>query len=84
MMKNETKFGMEVEGYEVGDVNNSNVDFAYFITQTVSVSVSVLTLTFISVERWYAICFPLKFKATTSRAKRAIFAIWVISLLFGK
>ncbi|CAG7816484.1 unnamed protein product [Allacma fusca] len=47
---------------------------------TVSVSVSVLTLTFISVERWYAICFPLKFKATTSRAKRAIIAIWFISL----
>ncbi|XP_041969826.1 orexin receptor type 1-like [Aricia agestis] len=51
--------------------------------QSVSVTVSVLTLTFISIDRWYAICFPLKFKSTTSRAKTAIFIIWIISLLFN-
>ncbi|XP_038218380.1 orexin receptor type 1-like [Zerene cesonia] len=51
--------------------------------QSVSVTVSVLTLTFISVDRWYAICFPLKFKSTTSRAKTAILIIWVLSLLFN-
>ncbi|KAH0945928.1 hypothetical protein HN011_007565 [Eciton burchellii] len=50
--------------------------------QTVSVSVSVLTLTFISIDRWYAICFPLKFKSTTGRAKTAIIVIWLIALLF--
>ncbi|XP_011343395.1 orexin receptor type 2 isoform X1 [Ooceraea biroi] len=50
--------------------------------QTVSVSVSVLTLTFISIDRWYAICFPLKFKSTTGRAKTAIIIIWLIALLF--
>ncbi|XP_008217710.1 orexin receptor type 2 isoform X2 [Nasonia vitripennis] len=50
--------------------------------QTVSVSVSVLTLTFISIDRWYAICFPLRFKSTTSRAKTAIIIIWVMALLF--
>ncbi|GBP78612.1 Orexin receptor type 2 [Eumeta japonica] len=50
--------------------------------QSVSVTVSVLTLTFISVDRWYAICFPLKFKSTTGRAKTAILIIWVFSLLF--
>ncbi|XP_032799788.2 orexin receptor type 1 isoform X2 [Daphnia magna] len=49
--------------------------------QTVSVSVSVLTLTFISVDRWYAICHPLKFRSTIGRAKTAIAAIWIISLL---
>ncbi|XP_035709237.1 orexin receptor type 1 isoform X2 [Folsomia candida] len=49
--------------------------------QTVSISVSVLTLTVISVERWYAICFPLRFKATTARAKRLVLIIWVISLI---
>ncbi|RLU20260.1 hypothetical protein DMN91_006867 [Ooceraea biroi] len=49
---------------------------------TVSVSVSVLTLTFISIDRWYAICFPLKFKSTTGRAKTAIIIIWLIALLF--
>ncbi|OXA62623.1 Orexin receptor type 2 [Folsomia candida] len=51
------------------------------IGQTVSISVSVLTLTVISVERWYAICFPLRFKATTARAKRLVLIIWVISLI---
>ncbi|XP_070165519.1 orexin receptor type 2 isoform X2 [Polyergus mexicanus] len=50
--------------------------------QTVSVSVSVLTLTFISIDRWYAICFPLRFKSTTGRAKTAIIVIWLIALLF--
>nr|XP_022914652.1 orexin receptor type 2-like isoform X1 [Onthophagus taurus]XP_022914653.1 orexin receptor type 2-like isoform X1 [Onthophagus taurus] len=48
--------------------------------QTVSVTVSVLTLSFISMERWYAICFPLKFKSTIGRAKTAILIIWIIAL----
>ncbi|XP_045480539.1 orexin/Hypocretin receptor type 1-like isoform X2 [Harmonia axyridis] len=48
--------------------------------QSVSVTVSVLTLTFISIDRWYAICFPLKFKSTTGRAKTAIWIIWLLSL----
>ncbi|XP_065223915.1 orexin/Hypocretin receptor type 1-like [Planococcus citri] len=48
--------------------------------QTVSVAVSVLTLTFISIDRWYAICFPLKFKSTTNRAKVSIICIWIVSL----
>ncbi|XP_015108917.1 orexin receptor type 2 isoform X2 [Diachasma alloeum] len=50
--------------------------------QTVSVSVSILTLTFISIDRWYAICFPLKFKSTTKRARRTILVIWIFSLIF--
>ncbi|XP_026728012.1 orexin receptor type 1-like [Trichoplusia ni] len=51
--------------------------------QSVSVTVSVLTLTFISVDRWYAICFPLKFKSTTNRAKTAMLIIWAVSLIFN-
>lgn len=53
------------------------------LLQTVSVTVSVLTLTFISVDRWYAICYPLKFKSTTSRAKKAIGLIWALAFIFG-
>ncbi|KYB26244.1 Neuropeptide Y receptor-like Protein [Tribolium castaneum] len=48
--------------------------------KSVSVTVSVLTLTFISIDRWYAICFPLKFKSTTGRAKTAIGIIWIVAL----
>ncbi|XP_034173685.1 orexin receptor type 2 isoform X1 [Osmia lignaria lignaria] len=50
--------------------------------QTVSVTVSIMTLTFISIDRWYAICFPLRFKSTTGRAKTAIIVIWAMALLF--
>ncbi|XP_076341272.1 orexin receptor type 2-like [Tachypleus tridentatus] len=48
---------------------------------SVSVCVSVLTLSFISLDRWYAICYPLHFKSTTVRAKAVIFLIWLSSFL---
>lgn len=51
------------------------------VFQGVSVSVSVLTLTSISVERWYAICRPLAFKATPTRAKHIISLTWLVSML---
>ncbi|UYV76930.1 HCRTR2, partial [Cordylochernes scorpioides] len=44
-----------------------------------SVSVSVLTLTFISMDRWYAICRPLRFKSTAAKARTAIGVIWAVS-----
>ncbi|XP_044587099.1 orexin receptor type 1-like isoform X3 [Cotesia glomerata] len=50
--------------------------------QTVSVSVSILTLTFISIDRWNAICFPLAFKSTTKRAKKFICFVWIFSFIF--
>ena len=49
--------------------------------QGVLVSVSVLTLTVISVERYYAICHPFHFKATSRRARSMIFVVWIISLI---
>ncbi|XP_071164128.1 orexin receptor type 2-like [Mytilus edulis] len=50
----------------------------YFL-MTVSISVSVLTLAAIAVERWYAICRPLAFKSTRRRARIIIFVIWLVS-----
>ncbi|XP_063109890.1 orexin receptor type 2 [Cavia porcellus] len=47
--------------------------------QTVSVSVSVLTLSCIALDRWYAICHPLMFKSTARRARNSIVVIWVVS-----
>ncbi|KAG8199001.1 hypothetical protein JTE90_001800 [Oedothorax gibbosus] len=49
--------------------------------QSVSVSVSVLTLTFISIDRWYAICHPLSFKSTAASSKGTILLIWAVSLV---
>ncbi|KAL6487589.1 hypothetical protein MHYP_G00042150 [Metynnis hypsauchen] len=47
--------------------------------QTISVSVSVLTLSCIAQDRWYAICHPLKFKSTAKRARKSIVLIWLVS-----
>lgn len=57
------------------------IDFYQFL-QTVSVSVSILTLTFISIDRWYAICFPLRYKPQPGRAIFSILIIWSAALLF--
>ncbi|XP_047741449.1 orexin receptor type 2-like [Hyalella azteca] len=51
--------------------------------QTVSVSVSVLTLAALSVDRWYAVCRPLQCQATPRRAKTYTLIIWMIALLIG-
>uniref|UniRef100_A0A667Y637 Orexin receptor type 2 n=1 Tax=Myripristis murdjan TaxID=586833 RepID=A0A667Y637_9TELE len=49
--------------------------------QTISVSVSVLTLSGIAQDRWYAICHPLMFKSTAKRARKSIVLIWVVSCI---
>ncbi|XP_050806773.1 orexin receptor type 2 isoform X2 [Gopherus flavomarginatus] len=49
--------------------------------QTVSVSVSVLTLSCIALDRWYAICHPLMFKSTAKRARNSIIVIWIVSCI---
>lgn len=51
------------------------------IYQDVSISVSVLTLTAISIDRYYAVCYPLKFKSSLNQAKRIIVLIWIVSLI---
>ncbi|BFY99600.1 hypothetical protein BsWGS_02640 [Bradybaena similaris] len=54
---------------------------AVIFLQTTSVCVSVLTLSAIAVERWWAICYPLRFKSTLSRARKIIVLVWVVSIL---
>ena len=50
------------------------------VFQTVTIAVSVMTLCAISVERWYAICHPLKFHSTVQRARIIIIVIWSIAV----
>lgn len=50
--------------------------------QSVSVSVSVLTLTAISMERYFAICHPLRLQSSISRPSRTrtvVIWIWIAS-----
>ncbi|XP_060114299.1 orexin receptor type 2 isoform X2 [Heteronotia binoei] len=51
------------------------------LCKTVSVSVSVLTLSCIALDRWYAICHPLMFKSTAKRARKSIIIIWIVSCI---
>ena len=55
--------------------NGNNSLFPIYSSQDISVSVSVLTLTFIAYDRYHAICRPLEF---SSRKRKAawIAAIW--------
>ena len=56
--------------------------FSLIFKQTVSVTVSILTLTFISIDRWYAITLPLRYKPQPGRAIIWIIVIWTVALLF--
>ena len=51
-----------------------------FCFQTMCISVSIITLCAISVERWYAICRPLSFHSNTKRARIIIVVIWIVSI----
>lgn len=42
---------------------------------------SVLTLSCIALDRWYAICHPLMFKSTAKRARNSIVIIWIVSCI---
>ncbi|XP_070556255.1 orexin receptor type 2-like [Ptychodera flava] len=49
--------------------------------QVISMSVSVLTLSAIAVDRYFAICRPLMFKSTAKRTLTIILVIWLVSFL---
>uniref|UniRef100_A0A1B6EG53 G-protein coupled receptors family 1 profile domain-containing protein n=1 Tax=Clastoptera arizonana TaxID=38151 RepID=A0A1B6EG53_9HEMI len=53
--------------------------------QSVTAICSVLTLTAMSIERYYAIVHPMKAKyvCTISQARRVIFALWIAALLLA-
>ncbi|XP_018565624.1 pyroglutamylated RFamide peptide receptor-like [Anoplophora glabripennis] len=67
--------------WEMGAVICKSVHYM----QNVSTICSVLTLTAISIERYYAIVHPMKAKyiCTISQAKRIILLIWGLSLLLA-
>ncbi len=46
-----------------------------------SISVSVLTLMAISIERYQAIVHPLQFRGTRQRARILILSVWILSIL---
>ncbi|CAI9736616.1 54-like peptide receptor [Octopus vulgaris] len=58
---------------------------AVYYLQNVSAICSVTTLTVMSVERYYAIIYPIKAKyvCTVSRAKKAILFIWILSFFLA-
>ncbi|WAR28380.1 OX2R-like protein [Mya arenaria] len=47
---------------------------------TMCITVSILTLCAISIERWYAICQPFGFNNNIQRARITIAAIWAVSI----
>lgn len=49
--------------------------------QVIVIVVSILTLTAISVERWFAICRPLTFRQTKTRVVGCLLFIWTSSHL---
>jgi 7 transmembrane receptor (rhodopsin family) len=53
--------------------------------QNVSAICSVLTLTAMSIERYYAIVHPMKaqYLCTVSQAKKVISATWVLSFILA-
>ncbi|XP_060574756.1 orexin receptor type 2-like isoform X1 [Ruditapes philippinarum] len=55
----------------------------HIFLQSIFISVSVLTLSSISVERWYAICHPLRFHSTVGRARTIIIIVWTVSILLA-
>lgn len=62
--------------------NKNTFIYPFTCAQTVSVTVSILTLTFISIDRWYAIVFPLRYKPQPGRAIIYTGIIWTIGFLF--
>ncbi|XP_038057193.1 orexin receptor type 2-like isoform X2 [Patiria miniata] len=64
------------ESWFFGDVMCSVIPYI----QNTSVCVSIFTLTMIAVDRYLAICRPLKFQISSKRTVITVIVIWVLSL----
>ncbi|XP_022089618.1 orexin receptor type 2-like isoform X2 [Acanthaster planci] len=65
------------ETWFFGDVLCSIIPYI----QNTAVSVSIFTLTMIAVDRYLAICRPLKFQISSRRTVITVIVIWVVSLI---
>lgn len=55
----------------------------FFFFQTLSVAVSILTLSAISIERYFAICHPLKKRLNSRNLTVFIGFIWIVAALIA-
>ena len=56
-----------------------------FYIQDMSMICSVLNLTAMSMERWYAIAYPLQSRSvcTVSQARRVVLSTWIVALVLA-
>ena len=56
-----------------------------FYIQDMSMICSVLNLTAMSMERWYAIVYPLQSRrvCTVSQARRVVLSTWIVALILA-
>ncbi|ESP05426.1 hypothetical protein LOTGIDRAFT_152277 [Lottia gigantea] len=75
----------EMEFFRISNVLDGMVCKAVYYLKDFSLACSVLTLTVISFERFYAICYPLnaQFRCSVKRAMVLILIIWLASALLA-
>ncbi|XP_050400562.1 QRFP-like peptide receptor [Patella vulgata] len=75
----------EIEFFRISTIFEGYICKIVYYIKDFSLACSVLTLTVISFERFYAICYPLKaqFRCNTRRARVLIVIIWLTSAVLA-